>query len=1184
MSLDVIAAVSVLFFAVLFGLATAMERSGANRGAVIYGLSLAIYCTSWTFYGSVGRAATSGLTFAAVYAGPIALFVLGRPLLTRIVTVAKAQHCTSIADFISSRYGKSRLLAGMVTVIAVVGIMPYIALQLKAVSGSVNILSHYPALTLSEAVSARPIWTDPSLYVAIVMGAFCWLFGTQRIDVTEQHRGLVTAVAMESVVKLAAFLAAGLFAVWGLTEGLGPLFAEAALNDRTARLLDVSGPLSSANWWSVVLASAVAMFCLPRQFQVLVVENTDPGHLRTAAWMFPAYLVLINLFVLPIALVGSLTLPPGVDADTFVLSLPIAGGQPALAVLVFLGGLSAATAMVLMETIALSTMISNDLVMPLMLRRLMRADARSVERTVKAIRRGAIVLVLALAYIYFRLVGNSYALVNIGLTSFAAAAQFAPLIIGGLVWRGASKAGAITGLAAGFLVWWHTALLPSFGGSGLLSSVLAQHGLFGLDGLDPFTAGLLLSLLVNIGGLVAVSLLPPPAAAERLQMSAFLGAGGGAEPLTSGATVAQLMATVGRFSGLARTRRAFDDYAVACGKPLVAHGPVDAGVLAHAEHLLAGAIGAASAQMVLAWSFGGQDQGIGTIPDGLASALDNGRGILVDALDELGQGVLVLDAEFRLSACNRKFQELFALPDALVGYGSAIEDIIRHNARRGEYGPCDVEAIVAQRMALVRSRKPHRLERERPDGTVLEVMGTPLPNGGVVTTYVDATRRYRVEQELRHAHDVLEMRVAERTRELSLEVQERVRTEAALRASKTRLEGITDSLFEGVLVTDGDGLVVFANASARRLLAADAPLDGQQIDSLFRLSRNGQCLLFRDSPIAAVIRGAGVTQDQDALFVTAAGKSLNVAYACAVLEEDDGLYAILSFKDIEALKTAQREAAQASRLAAVGQLAAGIAHEINTPAQYVGNNLGFFATSFNDTLPFIAAARELADAAQAIDSLAPLCHRLNEAAAAADLDYLLEEIPEAIRQSQEGIAQVSRIVLSMKEFSHPGSRSKTATNLNRSIETTLTVCRNEWKHIATVDLDLDPSLPAVDCFASEINQVILNLVINAAHAIEASGKPLPGLIRISSRSVDGGIEIRVADSGTGVPMAIRERIFDPFFTTKEPGKGTGQGLSISHGVIVNRHHGRIDVSGDEGAGAEFRIWLPLNESSAPAHA
>lgn len=1194
MSLVVIAASTVLFFSVLFGLATMMERSAAktstgHSGAVIYGLSLAIYCTSWTFYGSVGLAAGSGLAFAAVYLGPIGLFLLGRPLLTRVVTLAQRQHCTSIADFLSARYGRSRLLAGLVTVIAVFGIMPYISLQLKAVQTTFDILVHYPALAAPAASAANPLWADPSLYVAVILGAFCWLFGTQHIDATEQHRGLVAMVALESVLKLLAFLAAGSFAVWGLTGGLGTLFAQAAEDPRTAALLGVTNHLGSPNWWSIIVASAAAMICLPRQFQVLVVENTDPRHLRTASWLFPLYLVLINLFVLPIALVGLTTLgDAGVKPDSFVLALPISGAQPALALLVFLGGLSAATAMVLMETIALSTMISNDLVMPLLLRRLMTADAYAVERAVKAIRRAAVVVVLALAYVYFRVVGDSYALANIGLTSFAAAAQFAPAMVGGLIWRRASKGGAVAGLAVGFLVWAHTGLQPSLARSGWLPPgwedvglfgvlELAPHALFGPSELSHFTHSLLWSLLANIASFVLISRLRPPTGAEFRQTLAFLSgrANGFAEPSKAKTTVATLMSVVGRFAGWSRTERAFADYAATRRTRLVPRGPAEADLLIHAETLLAGAIGPASARMVLESLQNGRDQG----GDLLTSSLDNSRGILVDALDELGQGVLVLDPELRLSACNRKFQELFDLPDALVGFGTPVQNIIRHNARRGEYGPCDVEAMVAQRMELVCSRQPHRLERERPDGTVLEIIGTPLPNGGIVTTYLDATRRSRAEQALRFAFDVLEQRVAERTRELSQEVQERVRTEAALRASKNRLEGITDSLFEGVLVTDRDGAVVFANTSARRLLLADRPMEGQSVDSLFRLSRDGQCLSFADGPFAAVVRFGGVAQDEDAVFVTAPGRSLNVAYACSVLEEDASVYAIISFKSIEALKTAQREVAQASRLAAVGQLAAGIAHEINTPAQYVGNNLGFLATSFSQTLPVIEVARELAGAAEAIDALAPLCRRLNDAAAAADLDYLLDEIPEAVRQSQEGIVQISRIVLSMKEFSHPGSKSKTLTNLNHAIETTLTVCRNEWKHVATVDLDLDPALPAVECFAAEINQVFLNLIINAAHAIEGSGKAMPGNIRISTRGVDGGVEISVADSGTGVPMAIRDRIFDPFFTTKEIGKGTGQGLAISHDVIVHKHHGRIEVSGEPGCGAVFTAWLPVGDGA-----
>lgn len=1132
------------FFYLLFSIATHIDRKAASRGngrqaALIYALSLAVYCTSWTFYGSVGRASQSGIAFFAVYVGPILLFVLGRPLLARLIAVAKEQHSTSIADFLSARYGRSRALAGLVTIIAVIGIMPYISLQLKAISSTFGLLSNYPLL--APPGGTVPLWSDPALYVTIVLAAFCWLFGTRQIDATEQHRGLVTAVALESVVKLLAFLAAGAFAVWGLQDGLAALFTEAAETPTTAPLLDWRKHLTDLNWWSVVVASAAAMFCLPRQFQVMVVENVNPRHLRTAGWMFPGYLILINLFVLPIALSGTFFMgDSGIAADMFVLALPILGDQPALALLVFIGGISAATAMVLMETIALSTMISNDLIMPIVLRRLLAGDPGRIEQLVKGIRRGAILAVLALAYVYVRVIGESVTLTNFGLMSFAAAVQFAPAMLAGLFWKKASRNGAIVGLAAGFSLWCYTLLLPSFAHSGWLPPAFAEsgplgltlfapHALFGIGGMDHFTHGLVWSLLINVSSLIVLSVLP-----RRWTQATASG-----RPQSGrSATITQVQALVARFAGLNRSERAFAEFFATDGKTVTADSQADPETLAFAERLLAGAIGAASARELITTAIG---QDVQTT----SSELDVNRGILVDALDHLGQGVVVIDSALLVCACNRKYQELFELSDDLVAHGTPYETVLRHKARLGEYGPCHIEQKVAERLALIRRRGSHRNERQRPDGTVLEVIGTPLPNGGFVTSYADVTRRQRAEQQLRHANEDLEHRVIERT--------------AELRASRERLKSIADSLFEGVLVVDGDGTLVFANASAKRLLGcSDTTVDWRDctLDQVLLLRTPDGDFHFQQAPWARVVAEGITSRNDDAIFLTPAGTPLSVAYACSPLwEEKTCCGAIISFRDIEALKRAQREAEQASRLASVGQLAAGIAHEINTPVQYIGDNLRFIGQSFEELRPGSGPA-DMPDA-----------------------DILLDDVAAAIQESLDGVSQIARIVLSMKEFSHPGTNCKTLTDINRAIDNTLTVSHNAWKQVAELERDFDPELPPLLCYTGEMNQVFLNLIVNAAHAIESSGKRLPGKISITTRSNDNWVEIRVSDTGTGIAESIRNKIFDPFFTTKQVGKGTGQGLAISRDVVVTKHGGTIDVDSEEGRGTTFIVRLPQDQAT-----
>src|SRR5436853_5969718 len=428
-----------VYLGVLFAIAYyADERADAGRSVIaspyIYSLSLAVYATAWTFYGSVGRAASDGVGFLPIYIGPTLMIALWWLVLRKILRISKQNRITSLADFIASRYGKSALLGGLVTVIAVIGILPYISLQLKAVSSSFTILVQYPEIVMPAKVGALSIRQDTALWVALILAAFTIAFGTRHLCAAGHHQGRVAAIAFESLVKLLAFLAVGVFVTFFIYDGLGDLFGRAAavpkLRAMMAPLEGVAGGYASWVWLTIL--SMMAIMFLPRQFQVAVIENLDEKHLAKAIWLFPLYMLAINVFVLPIAFGGLLRFPGGGgDGDTFVLTLPMAEKQEGLALLVFIGGLSAATGMVIVETIALSTMVCNDLVMPVLLRmRSLRLNERAdLTGLLLGIRRGAIVLILLLGYLYFKLAGEAYALVSIGLISFAAVAQFAPVVL-----------------------------------------------------------------------------------------------------------------------------------------------------------------------------------------------------------------------------------------------------------------------------------------------------------------------------------------------------------------------------------------------------------------------------------------------------------------------------------------------------------------------------------------------------------------------------------------------------------------------------------------------------------------------------------------------------------------------------------------------------------------------------------
>ncbi|MDD3483493.1 sensor histidine kinase [Azovibrio restrictus] len=660
------------------GLLFAIARFGDRRAdqgrsiisANVYGLSLAVYCTSWTFFGSVGRAASGGMGFLTIYLGPTLMLMLA-PVLLKMIRISKRERLTSIADFIAARYGKRQALAGLVTVIAVIGIVPYIALQLKAIAASLQAL--FP-----ERGGLSLLGLDATAVIALALASFTILFGTRHLDATERHEGMVAAIAFESIVKLVAFLAVGLFVTYGMYGGFADLFRQAEALPRTAALLDLAQGLG--NWGPLVLLSALAIVLLPRQFQILVVENVDESHLRRAVWLFPLYLLLINIFVLPIAIAGLLQGLPG-NGDIFVLGLPLSQGREGLALLAFIGGLSAATGMVIVETIALSTMVCNDLVMPALLRvRALDLERRpNLSRLLLNIRRGAIVAILLLGYAYFRAAGEAYALVGIGLISFSAVAQFAPALFGGMYWRQGNRGGALAGLSAGFLVWAYTLLLPSFAKSGWIPgdfveqglfglSWLRAHALFGLTGLDEISHCLFWSLFLNTACYLLFSLFLRPDVVEARQANAFVDVflRRGGEPsalLWRGKASYQALASLlERFLGAERARLQLQSYARKRGIANLSAREVDAELVRFAEIQLAGALGSASARVVLASVVEEEELGL----EEVLHILDEASQVRAYSRELERKSRELEAATGELRAANARLQELDRLKDDFV--------------------------------------------------------------------------------------------------------------------------------------------------------------------------------------------------------------------------------------------------------------------------------------------------------------------------------------------------------------------------------------------------------------------------------------------------------------------------------------------------------------------------------------
>ncbi len=657
----------------LFLVAWAAERR-ADRGRlgwlqspVIYTLSLSIYCTAWTFYGAVGYAARSGLEFLTIYLGPTIVFIGWWWILRKLVRIGRQQRVTSIADLISSRFGKSNLLGVIVTVIAVVAATPYIALQLQSVTLSFSVFA-----SPTDDGFAPPGTEATAIWVAGGLALFTILFGTRNLDAKEQHHGIVTAIAVEAVVKLVALIAVGIFVVWFMADGPADMIARIDASD----IADWN--LQPGRWAGLLFAAGAAVICLPRMFQVMVVENADERHLATASWAFPLYLFAMSLFIVPIAVMGLERLPSSANPDMFVLTLPLAEGQGALAMLAFLGGFSSATSMVIVESIALATMVSNHIVMPVWLRlRPSRAVSGDVRRLVLLSRRISIGVVLGLGYAYYRMSGGSTALAAIGLIAFVGVAQFLPAMVFGIFWRGATRVGAALGMTVGFVIWAYTLFLPSFGPDAVIPAMVFAEGpfgigwlrpraLFGVSTMDPLLHALFWSMVLNTAAFLTGSLLTFPGPVERMQGAAFVRVFDTASDSPRGwerglAEPEDLLVMSQRIMGDDDALTFFEAEAKGQGKAGYLPDP-SPDFMARLERRLAGSVGAATAHAMMSQLAG---RATVTVEDLMAVASESAQIMEYSARLESQQEELTRTAR-ALREANEKLMQLSIQKDAFL--------------------------------------------------------------------------------------------------------------------------------------------------------------------------------------------------------------------------------------------------------------------------------------------------------------------------------------------------------------------------------------------------------------------------------------------------------------------------------------------------------------------------------------
>ncbi|MGB5588446.1 MAG: NahK/ErcS family hybrid sensor histidine kinase/response regulator [Gammaproteobacteria bacterium] len=1159
--------VALVYAGMLFGIAYAGDKhrwpARLLPAPLIYSLALGVYCTSWTFFGAVGRAASFGWEFAAIYLGPALVFAVLYKVPERIVRISKRQRLTSIADFIAARYGKSQALAVLVSTVALVAVLPYIALQLRAVSRSYEVLAGVP----HEQMSKGP-YLDGALVLAAVLALFTILFGTRQVDATESHRGMVLAIAAESAVKLLAFVAVGLYVVFGMFDGPGALWEAAS------RRPDVSGLYWPVNLGAPFLVHTVlamlAIMCLPRQFHIAVVENRSRRDLAVARWAFPAYLGIFTLFVIPIALAGLLNLG-GADADTFVLRLPLEQGNTALALLAFVGGFSAATGMVIVATIACSTMLSNEIVMPALLRWKGNwvPQGDQLPRFLIRVRRILVILILGLAWICYRIIGNYGALASIGLLSFVAVAQFGPPLLLGLFWKRATHQGAIVGLVLGFAIWVYTLLLPAAAQTGWFSSGFLEHGpagiawlkpyeLMGLSGLDPITHGTIWSLGVNIVALVLISFWGVPGLLERRQAGIFgsqaaLIPSYGLPPLKGTATTGDLRVLAERFVGAAKATSAFREYFAARQLEPTDGMRGDDAAVELTERLLSGAMGAVAARRVLASALKGGGLGLDDLASIVGSASRTSRfnrDLLEITLENIAEGISVVDAQLRIVAWNRSYEKMFLYPPELLRIGTPIAELIRYNAGLGRCGPGEVEEHVRRRLRHMRRGGGHVYQRVRQDGMVLEMRQNPLPGGGFVTSFSDVTAHKKIEQALidserniRAYTDIVPVLIAFVDRDLRFRFVNRA-YERAVGLPREQIIGqrADEVLTEQRFIERKDRMIAALAGERQNFEVESADTDGSR--------RYAEATYFPQRGEGGVVQGFFAVF-HDITERRRAEIALQEAYGSLEQRVDERTRELSDLNE---------------RLRRENELRRGVEHALReaTKAAETANlsKTRFLAAASQDLLQPLNAARLFTSALaqrELDESTRTSIQRIDSSLVAAEelLTTLLD-----ISKLDAGALEPQIGEFSLQEI-------MTALSLQFSV-----VARERGLALHTI-----PSRLRVRTDRRFLRRILQNFLSNALR-YTARGRVVLGCRRMS-----GAVRIEVWDTGAGIDESQREEIFEEFrrLQTKDQigEKGMGLGLAIVRRMARALNH-PVDVRSWPGKGSMFGVTVPVGKTKSRA--
>jgi len=772
LSISLLVTLTLAYLLLLFTIAFVGDKYHLPKKfkPIVYSLGLGVYCTSWAFYGVTGQSATTGWWLTPTYTGAIIVFVFAWPLVLKVARICREQSLTSLADFIASRYGKSAKLSSLITITSVFAIIPYIALQLRAITNSFN------AVTANDGASSN---IDITLFFTLILAVFAILFGTRRIRPSEHNPGLLLAIAFESIVKLLTFLAIGFFICFFMFDGIADLFAQAANN---ASVQAIASPPSYV-YITQTLIGVLVMFCLPRQFHMTFIELDDEKEIRTSRWLFPLYMILLNAFALPIAYAGLIWFSDGsVGTDSFMLQLPLAANSELMSIISYLGGFSAATSMVIVATIVLSIMVSNDLITPKLLSSEsgLNQQQRLSPNVLLVMRRFIIVAILMAAYAYYQVTSSAELLASTGLMAMSLVAQFAPALLLGLIWRRANAKAAYRSIIVGMGLWAYTLLLPSLHGHVVDISDWLSHGLLGISWLIPtnmfglqlehISHGVWVSLTANVLVFVYYAYTSSPEINEQLQAGHFIRSEASLTHDASGSadlTNRDLHSLVVRFFGQQYADDVITQFFKGDSFAWEHIAPVALEI--QVEQELAGVIGGASAKLLFDSAKRRRHallNDVVDIVDEASELLRFNRSLLQATIQNVEQGISVVDKELRVVAWNRRYIEMFDYPEAEIFVGRPVEEVLKFNAKRGYFAQKDSETEINKRLLYLKEGKTYRFQRVQSNGRVYEMSGNPLPGGGFVTTYSDITEFVQTQKALEEINVHLESRVEKRTQDL----------------------------------------------------------------------------------------------------------------------------------------------------------------------------------------------------------------------------------------------------------------------------------------------------------------------------------------------------------------------------------------------------------------------------------